>query len=204
MGWHKIMLRSILLLTSMLWLSSCSTLSVSYDYNPDIDFRQLKTYDWIAFPEDIPVNELDRARFIKAVEANLTGKGLTKNAADPDFLIATHFGTESRIDITNWGYSYAPNTYYTGHGYGHHGYGHDGGYATTGGVNVYEYEQGTLILDFIDTDNKKLMWRATAKAIISPASTPQKQTEKINSGVQEILSSFPPPSEPISNAEIDG
>jgi len=188
------------ILGSLLWLISCSTLTVSYDYNPKIDFKQLKTYDWIPFPADMPANELDRARFVAAVEANLKNKGFTKDTTDPDFLIATHFGTESRIDITNWGYTYAPNTYYTGHGgHGYYGYGYGhgygGGYATTGGVSVYEYEQGTLILDFVNTSTKKLMWRATAKDIVSPESTPQKQTEKINKSVQKILENFPPPQE---------
>jgi len=188
------------ILGNLLWLISCSTLTVSYDYNPKVDFHQLKTYDWIPFPTDMPANELDRARFVTAVETNLKNKGFTKNASTPDFLIATHFGTKSRIDITNWGYSYAPNTYYTGHGgHGYYGYGYGhgygGGYATTGGVSVYEYEQGTLILDFVNTETKKLMWRATARDIVSPESTPQKQTEKINNSVQKILANFPPQNE---------
>ena len=186
----------IMILSALLWLSGCSTLTVSYDYNQKVDFSKFKTYDWIPFPKDMPASELDRARFIAAVEKNLKSKGITQNSSNPDFLIATHFGTESKIDITNWGYTYAPNTYYTGHGYGHHGYGYDyygGGYTTTGGVSIYEYEQGTLILDFVKTDSKQLIWRATAKAVISPASTPEKQTEKINNAVKEILSSFPPP-----------
>ncbi|VAW72093.1 hypothetical protein MNBD_GAMMA10-2332 [hydrothermal vent metagenome] len=54
------------------------------------------------------------------------------------------------------------------------------------------YEQGTLILDFVSTAGKKLIWRATAKAVINPASTPEKQTERMNSGVTKILSEFPP------------
>jgi len=57
---------------------------------------------------------------------------------------------------------------------------------------VYEYEQGTLILDFVATDSKKLIWRATAKGVVSPASTPEKQTERVNNGVNEILVEFPP------------
>ncbi|VAW70284.1 hypothetical protein MNBD_GAMMA09-1618 [hydrothermal vent metagenome] len=195
-------LYKIIILSSILWLSACSTLTVSYDYNQQVDFSKLKTYDWIPFPKDMPANELDRARFVTAVEKNLADKGFIKNSADPDFLIATHFGTESKIDITNWGYTYAPNTYYTGHGYGH-GYRHDGGYATTGGVSVYEYEQGTLILDFVATESKQLIWRATAKAVVSPASTPEKQTKKINDGVEEILSSFPPEKKAPKSAESE-
>ncbi len=174
-------------------LNGCSSLSVNYDYNKSVDFSSYKTFDWLPFPKDMSVDELNRARFITAVEDNLSKKGFTQNSSNPDFIIATHFGKESKVDITNWGYSYAPGSYYGGYGYRYPGsYGYAGGYATTGGVSVYEYEQGTLILDIIDAKSKNLIWRATAKAIISPASTPEKQTEKINNAVYEILENFPP------------
>jgi len=139
------------------------------------------------------VDELNRARFVTAVEDNLKSKGFNQNTSGTDFVIATHFGKQTKVDITNWGYSYSPSTYYGGYGYRHPAnYGYAGSYANTGGVSVYEYEQGTLILDFVDAKTKKLIWRATAKAIISPASTPEKQTAKIKNAVEEILENFPP------------
>lgn len=177
----------------LLGFSGCSSLSVNYDYNQQTDFTKYKTYDWLPFPKDLDASELSRARFITAVENNLAEKGFTQNSSKPGLVIATHYGKESKVDITNWGYSYAPNSYYAGYGYRHPGrYGYAGGYATTGGVSVYEYEQGTLILDFVDANSKQLIWRATAKGIISPASTPEKQTKKVNNAVKKILESFPP------------
>lgn len=177
----------------LLWLTGCSSLSVHYDYNQQIDFKKYKTYDWLPFPQDMEIDELNRTRFITAVENNLAGKGITQNLSEPDFRIATHFGRENKVDINSWGYSYAPNSYYAGYGYRDRGrYGYGGGYPVRGGVSVYEYEQGTLILDFVDTKTKQLIWRATATEIISPASTPEKQTQKINNVVKEILDSFPP------------
>ncbi|HEY9050673.1 MAG TPA: DUF4136 domain-containing protein [Gammaproteobacteria bacterium] len=170
-------------------LTSCSTLSVSYDYNQDIDFTHYKTYDWMPFPENIKSDSLNLTRFINAVEKNLAEKNINKETSSPDFLIAPHFVKERRINITDWGYYYAPSVVYTRRGYVYYD---RYGYYPSGGISVYEYEQGTLILDFIDADNKQLIWRATAKSIISPASTPQKQTEKINKAVNEILRSFPP------------
>ena len=170
-------------------LTGCSTLSVSYDYNQEIDFTTYKTYNWMPFPEGIEAKSLNHGRFITAVENNLAAKNIIKNTSAPDFLIAPHFAKEKRINITDWGYSYAPNVIYTRRGYRYYdAY----GYYPVGGISVYEYEQGTLILDFIDANNKQLIWRATARSIISPASTPQKQTEKINNAVNEILQSFPP------------
>ncbi len=186
-------IRNILLtFISAVFLSGCSTLSVNYDYNQKTDFGKYSKYDWLPFPKDMQVDELNRARFVTAVEDSLKGKGFDQNTSNPDFVIATHFGKENKVDITNWGYTYAPNGYYGGYGYRYPGYGYAGSYANTGGVSVYEYEQGTLILDFVDTKTKTLIWRATAKAIISPASTPEKQTERIRKAVDEILENFPP------------
>jgi len=183
----------LLTLVAFIILSGCSSLSVNYDFNQQTDFTKYNTFDWLPFPKDMKVDELNRARFVTAVEDNLAGKGINQNTSNPDFVIATHFGKENKVDITNWGYTYAPSGYYRGYGYRHPGnYGYAGSYASTGGVSVYEYEQGTLILDVVDAKTKKLIWRATAKAIVSPASTPEKQNEKIKNAVREILENFPP------------
>jgi len=184
----------ILTFFAAIFFSGCSSLSVNYDYNEKTNFKQYNKYDWLPFPKDMQVDELNRARFVTAVEDTLKEKGFNQNSSNPDFMIATHFGKENKVDITNWGYSYAPNGYYGGHGYRYPGNAYSGSYANTGGVSIYEYEQGTLILDFVDSKTKTLIWRATAKAIVSPASTPEKQTEKIKRAVDEILENFPPKS----------
>jgi len=181
------------LLTVSFWLIGCSSLSVSYDYDTQTDFKQLKTYNWLEFPRDTKVSEFNRARFITAVENTLEKKGFIQHSSSPDFVIATHFGKKSKVDITNWGYSYAPHKTYTGYGYRYpSNFAYVQNYGVQNNLSVYEYEEGTLILDFVDTKSRKLLWRATAKAIINPASTPERQTAKINNAVEKILEGFPP------------
>jgi len=201
MNTRKLKFSSLILSSiAFIFLNGCSSLSVNYDFNQQTDFTKYNTFDWLPFPKDMKVDELNRVRFVTAVEDNLAEKGINQNTSNPDFVIATHFGKENKVDITNWGYTYAPSGYYRGYGYRHPGhYGYAGSYASTGGVSVYEYEQGTLILDIVDAKTKKLIWRATAKAIVSPASTPEKQTEKIRNAVSEILENFPPKTENTTN-----
>ncbi|MCW8934757.1 MAG: DUF4136 domain-containing protein [Gammaproteobacteria bacterium] len=203
MNIRNISFRNILLASvTFIILNGCSSLSVNYDFNEQVDFTKYKTFDWLPFPKNMKADELNRARFVTAVENNLAAKGISQNTSNPDFVIATHFGKENKIDITNWGYTYAPIGYYHGYGYRHPGnFGYAGSYASTGGVSVYEYEQGTLILDVVDAKTKKLIWRATAKAIISPASTPEKQTEKIRNAVHKILKNFPPKAKPAEEKD---
>jgi len=187
------LLKSVSITLLIIFLSACSSLTVNHDYNLQTNFSKYKTYDWLAMPKDLKVDEFNRTRFITAVENNLYTKGFIRNNSRADFKIAVHFGKQNKVDITHWGYSYAPNNLYTGYGYRYPDrYGHAGGSINTGGVSVYEYEEGTLILDFIDSDSKQLIWRATAKAIVNPASTPEKQTERIKNAVNKILEHFPP------------
>lgn len=176
----------------LLYLSGCASLSVNYDYNQQTDFSQYKTYNWLAVPQNMEVNELNRKRFVSAVETNLADKNMTKDTTAPDLLIATHFGKETKVEITNWGYSYAPGSLYGGYGYRHDPYTYGAPYVTSRNISTYEYDVGELILDFIDAKTRQLIWRATARDIISPASTPEKQTEKINKAVDEILQNYPP------------
>ncbi len=177
----------------LVWLSGCSTLSVNYDYNEKTDFQTYRTFDWQPFPENINKDTLNRDRFVNAVNLDLNAKGFTQSTTGADFLIATHFGKQDQVQVTDWGYSYAPVNHYRGYGYLHPGLAsYPGALSTHNRVSVYEYEEGTLILDFIAADTKTLIWRATAKAVVNPESSPEKQTEKINNAVNEILKDFPP------------
>jgi hypothetical protein len=112
------------------------------------------------------------------VNAQLEAKGLEVTSESPDFSIATHIGKNQRINVTDWGYGYGP-------------YGRYRGYS---GVDVWEYEEGTLILDFVDADSKDLLWRGSAKAELRPAATPEKAQKLINEAAERILKNFPPAS----------
>ena len=160
---------------------SCSAIyGVQHDYDLQADFKSLKTYDWMAVPEKANIDSLDVERVKKAVSAELQAKGLMMNSNNPDFLIAEHLGSKDKVQVTNWGYGYGP-----------HG-GYWGGHWGRGGITAYQYEEGSLILDFVDAKSKKMIWRGVAKANINNADTPEKKEKLINEAVQEILKNFPP------------
>jgi hypothetical protein len=123
-------------------LSCSSVYDVQYDYDQRADFTGLKTYDWLPVPDKADIESLDIARVKAAVNAELQAKGLIMTSGNPDLLIAEHLGTKDKVKVRDWGYSYAP--------YG----GYWGGHWGSGGVSVYEYEEGSLILDFVDAESK--------------------------------------------------
>ena len=170
-------IHAFLVIFLMGFVVSCSTIyGVQYDYDKQADFKNLKTYDWMTVPEKADIDSLKVERVKKAVNAELQAKGLMMTSNNPDFLIAEHLGKNDKVQVTNWGYNYDQ-------------YGMDLG---PQGVDTYQYEEGSLILDFVDAKSKKMIWRGVAKAEINNTDTPEKTEKLINEAVQEILKNFPP------------
>jgi hypothetical protein len=164
---------------------SCSTTyGVKYDYDQQANFADLKTFDWMPVPEKSGTNSLVVQRVKNAVNAELKAKGLMMTSNNPDFLIAQHLGKKDKVQVTDWGYGYGLHGGYRG--------GYRGGYWGPGGVSTYKYEEGSLILDFVDAKSKKMIWRGAAKAEVQNADTPEKSEKVINEAVKEILKNFPP------------
>jgi hypothetical protein len=160
-------------------ITSCSTTTVSYDYDVEADFASLRTFDWWSVPAGPGTDELAIKRARNALNRQLQAKGFTRAAESPDFFVALHGGTQTKLDIVDWGYSY-----------GRHG--PHGGYWHGRGVDAYEYQEGTLIVDFVDANTKELIWRGSARAVIDPDRTPEQRSKKINEAVSKLLENFPP------------
>ena len=183
---------------------SCSTIyNVQYDYDINVNFARLKTYDWLPIHEEADISSLDIKRIRNSVNSQLKTKGLKITSDNPDFLIVVHVGKEQKLNITNWGYGYWPyGGYWGGYGYGPYGrswrgyygpyWGYWGGYWEPGRVSIYEYEEGSLILDFVDAKTKELIWHGSAKAIVGNEKTPEERQKKIYETVQKILEKYPP------------
>ena len=164
-------------------MSGCATTvyDVRYDYDTKADFAHLETYDWLPIPTSAEIDRITIERIKNAVNTQLEAKGLKMTSDDPDFLIASHVGKKEKVRIEDWGYGYGPHGRYWG------------GYGGPRGVDVYKYEEGSLILDFVEPKSKKLIWRGSAKAQINTDKTPEKREKLIAEAVQKILEKFPPP-----------
>jgi hypothetical protein len=177
---------TLLILFTIFLLMSCSTIyDVSYDYDKDADFTHLKTFDWLPVPQDLDITSLDIIRIKKAVTSALEAKGIVRSKDKPDFLIAEHIKTKDKMDVSVWGYGPYP-------GFGRHS--RYSGYWGYRDVHVYQYEEGTLILDFVNPETKVVIWRGAAKSVVDDTMAPEERENLINEAVQKILLNFPPPS----------
>lgn len=165
----------------LLFLPSCSPLSVKHDYDVEFDFRGYKTYAWSE--ADMPDDELARNPLVKrrvreAVDETLGSKGYSlTDREEADFLVVTHAGIKERMRVQD---------------YGRYGW-YDPWWGPYGGrIEVSYYEEGTLVIDIVDAKDKKLVWRGMGTGIVNKHAKPEKMQEEINEDVKKILAPFPP------------
>lgn len=165
-------------------LTGCSSVSVNYDYDHEADFRKFTSYDWMAGPTvaignaraAMQQNTLLDQRIRRAVDEQLAQKGLKQDTSSPDLIVVYHTGVEDKVNVTDWGYTYG--SYYWGWG----------GRA----IDVYQYQEGTLIIDLIDASTEMLVWRGWATKTLEDNPSPEQVDNTINSVVEKILRDYPP------------
>lgn len=155
-------------------LAGCSSISTSHDYDTNYDFSALKYYTWIDGTGDIGINELNLRRVRAAVNRVLGAKGYVEATENLDFLVAIHGDTRSKVSVSQRQYG-------------------RGGWYGPGGVEVYQYEEGRLLIDIVDARKNELVWRGSATKVLSSNPTPEKIDQTINRAVEKILEKFPPP-----------
>jgi len=181
----------------MIGLMSCSRSLVKSDYDREINFANYKTYDWMAEPEKpgnngLVRNTLFEKRFKKAVDKELTANGFQKRTEKPDFLIAYYIRVKDKIDVTSTGFDYWPAYYGFGFRSRLYGFGYRSRFFGASSLDVRQYKEGTLILDFVDPETKELIWRGWYSGMIDDASSIK--VKKLNNAVEHILEQFPPQS----------
>ena len=152
----------------------CSNLAVNHDYDPQADFTHLKTFSWHTLPNEAAAGgELVAKRIVDAIEMELAAKGMTKVSANPDFVIVSHLGKQFKRDVMYW--DHANRRYSAGPSY-----------------DVYEYEEGTLVLSIFDAPTQEMIWRGSVTTIVEPELPPEQRHEKINKAIAKLLEDFPP------------
>ena len=164
-------------------LLSCSSVSVSSDFEQSANFSHLQTYAWMTASEEKDAGRMTdtitMSRIQTAIDRQLDLKGYQKVTESPDFLVAYHASIDEKT------YYHSVPRYGGGVGFGTVGMGYQDVYQT-------QYEEGTLIVDIINPGTRNLLWRGLAKGIVDPHEDPATKTKQINEAVQKILKQFPP------------
>jgi hypothetical protein len=95
----------------------------------------------------------------------------------PDFRVGWHAETDSRLEVEDITDAY--------------GYGWRVWYGPGWATFVPEYDEGTLVLDFVDMQRNELAWRGVAEGRLRrPRPTLPTQPE-VDRAVEEIIDAFP-------------
>jgi hypothetical protein len=177
-------------LSGLLAAAGCSTLDVHADKDPAADFSKYKTYEWTTKSKGAEAtdvtghpSDLVEDRIHRAVEAQLNAKGLRPVDAaigeKPDIYVTDHTSLKERIEGDWSGVDLG-----LGYGFGPwYGMAWNAPYAP-----ARQYTEGTLVIDLIDADTHRLVWRGIAT---DEAPAPEKSAEKVDQAVAETFKKFP-------------
>jgi hypothetical protein len=163
----------------------CSTLRVTTDFDPGVEFGGFGRYAWLpdgpAQGKDPRLhNDLIDARVRGAVDRVLAERGFEKVAeAEADFFVTYYLGLETRIDV---------RTVHSNFRYSRRGWSGSVGNST----RVRQYERGTLLIDVLEPTERRLVWRGSTDARVTRRSDPARRDQQIDEAVQSILGRFPP------------
>jgi hypothetical protein len=172
-------------------LAACSGINVSQDYDPATTFQGMDSFAWSSPTQsktgDPRIdNPLRDTRIREAVARVLTQKGFhPASDGTPAFLMQYQYVLRRKIDSGGG----SPSI-----GFGVGSYGRHGGIAvgTSTGNTISEYDEGSLVLDFLDPQSEELLWRGTGTQIYRQYDDPAKDIRDIDALVEKILAQFPP------------
>jgi hypothetical protein len=74
--------------------------AVNFDYDVNVDFSRLKTYDWVSLPGTLRIDQFNRIRIQDIANNELGAKGLKINPRDPDVFVVMYGGQTKAVDMT--------------------------------------------------------------------------------------------------------
>lgn len=160
-------------------LTSCSSIKVVSDYDTKVDFSTYKTFAFYKKGIDkASVSDLDKKRIMRAIENELNKKGFVKST-NPDILVSIFTKSREKVNVTdnNFGYGF--------------GWGYNPWFFGSTNLNINQYTEGTLFIDFIDKNKNELVWQGIGSGAMKMTNIDKKE-ERINEFVNKIILAYPP------------
>lgn len=169
-------------------VSACATgPEIRSDYDTSVNFAQYRTYGFLGWDARNPTPEyssLTEQRIRDAIAREMSARGY-QQSDDPDLLVNFSVTTKDIQEVRQVPTAMPPMGYY----------GWRDPFYTPWPAYTYEtrvdnYTKGTLFVDLVDADRKKMVWegiatgRITQKALENPEAA-------INGVVAEIFASYP-------------
>jgi hypothetical protein len=150
---------------------SAAAQSVQTDYDRAFKFSNLKTFSFVVqkrgATDPLAADTLNDGRIRTAMESQLTGKGFHMETEKPDFVIAYYVTTKNKLSVQDYGYG--PPRWFGSRD-----------------IRVNQYSEGTLMVDFIDTNTNQVIWRGRASGTLELKGV----DKKISKSVEKLVKQF--------------
>lgn len=174
-----------------IFLTGCSSIEVSHDYDKSANFTKIKTLQWLpvkmqtapkqsVFAKENPL--IDK-RIRQAITREMASKGVALKSKDTTGYISYQISQDQKT-ITR-----SATRFGIGLGTGfNHGFG-------SIGINLMPdqevYQESELTIDIKDK-NQQLIWRGKSSSPINPHPTTKETSKLINEIVKKLLEQYPP------------
>ena len=177
-------------------LGSCGP-KVNADKKVAVDMDSFNSYAFLPNQDTIKTSKYDNnlvnEKIIREISENMEELNYRLDREQPGLLIFYHLMMDEASAVNSnpvyTNYSYYKPGYYVGPYYRNYVYNNYYTIPRLEGEHVKQvsYKQGTLVIDFIDRRNNEIIWRGTARDVISPGDL----NAEIKTYVNAIFEAFP-------------
>ncbi|MBT8074417.1 MAG: DUF4136 domain-containing protein [Xanthomonadales bacterium] len=177
-------------LVSVMLITACgSTTTIKSDYDRSVDFSQFKTYGYYSPMgiENPNYSSLLGQMFRDAIDAQMKPRGYVLSN-NPDLLINVSARMQDKTQVR----TYSEPAMYGGY-YGYRGGLYDpwGGYGYGTSTHVSQYTEGTINVDMVDIDNKRMVWEGIAIGRVDEKKKNDNLRQDIMDGIAEMFVNYP-------------
>jgi len=179
----------LFLLVFGLMISSCSTVKVTASKDEKADFDTPKTfsmYPWDRQNDSI-VSPIDKQTINNAIKEEMTSRGYKYVETGGDLTISVFVILNRKTAVTAYTDHYGPGYYYSPYVYGPY-YPYGGGYSRTT-YEQHDYIEGTLLIDVLNTKEKKVIWQGKAVGEVKPHVADR--SKNLNSTIHKMFTLYP-------------
>lgn len=185
-------MRYIFYLTLLVFLlNGCTNAVVTSVYDPNADISSFKSYGWLATAggpgDNVRVDNPQVDSLVKAaVNKAMAKKGyslVSDKESRPDIFVTWLGAIESKVKQESI------NKFYSTYGYG--AVAAMNPEASGPGGGKVEYEEGTILLDFLNAGSKEMIWRGSSTDKLRKGMNDKEAELYIERLVVQMLKNFP-------------
>lgn len=169
---------ALLILLAFLLIGCAPSVHVFSDYDRSANIEAYRTFGWLpdelieARNNPLYYNELNDKRIKNSVAEQLEARGYQYSKENPELTIHYHIIIEDKTVMRTdpYGYYYGP-------------------YWARSEVTVFEFREGSLIIDLMDAATNNLVWRGWMNPFMRNEN-PEKAEEQIKEAVLMIFTKY--------------